>query len=187
LNNYKIYCLTNLITNEKYIGVTKQKMIRRFKAGKGYKPTTKINLAIQKYGWENFDYEILFETENKELAGMLEQEYIKKYNTISNGYNFQSGGFKDFSNPMSEKTRSKLKSIHKGKHYSKKTEFKKGTRTEYTLSIMKPVYCVELDRVFDSINIAEKELNISHHIWDCLKGKRNKCGGYHWKLVKEDE
>ena len=47
------------------------------------------------------------------------------------------------------------------------------------------VYCVELDKVFDSIVDAEKQLNISHHVWDCIRGKRNKCGGYHWKYAKE--
>lgn len=35
MSNYKVYCLTNNITGEKYIGVTKQKLYRRFKAGKG--------------------------------------------------------------------------------------------------------------------------------------------------------
>ena len=68
MSNYKVYCLTNIITGEKYIGVTKQKMYDRLKAGKGYKPTTKINQAILKYGWVNFKYNILFETNNKEIA-----------------------------------------------------------------------------------------------------------------------
>lgn len=187
MNNYKIYCLTNLITNKKYIGVTKQKMYDRLKAGKGYKPTTKINLAIQKYGWQNFEYEILFETDNKELAGMLEVEYIKKYDTIDNGYNMQSGGFKNFTGvKMNEYQKQKNRERQKGKHYSPQTEFKKGIITQYNLDKRVKVYCIELDKFFDSIAGAEKELNIPHHIHDCINGKRNVCGGYHWEKESDN-
>lgn len=48
---------------------------------------TYLRNAIQKYGWENFDVEILWEGDNFVL-GEMEKEYIKKYNTITpNGYN----------------------------------------------------------------------------------------------------
>lgn len=188
MNNYKVYCLTNEITGMKYIGVTKQKMYKRLKAGKGYKPTTKINLAIQEYGWENFSYEILYETGDKELAGLLERDYIKKYDTINNGYNMQSGGFKNFIGPKhSEETKNKMSRIKKGKHCSPKTEFKKGVRSEHTKSIMTPVLCVETGIVYDCQLEAERILGISHHINDCIKGRRNKCGGYHWELVKDGD
>lgn len=186
-NNYKVYCLTNTITNEKYIGVTKQKIYGRFKAGKGYKPTTKINLAIEKYGWKNFKYEILFECDDKELAGEKEKEYIKMFNTVEKGYNNASGGFKGYTQTFSETQKKNLSLSHKGKHYSPETEFKKGYKNEYTLSIMKPVLCVETGIIYESMNVAEKTLGISHHIWDCIKGNRNICGGYHWKLVGGEE
>lgn len=187
LNNYKVYCLTNLITNEKYIGVTKQELKRRFKAGKGYKPTTKINLAIQNYGWENFNYEVLYETSNKELAGMLEQDYIKKYNTIENGYNMQSGGFINFKGPkQSENTKKILSEIHKGKHYSPNTEWKKGAYNETCRNKKQPVLCLETGIIYESIKQAQDELGLNH-IWDCANGKRNICGGYHWILIGGDK
>lgn len=187
MSNYKVYCLTNTITKEKYIGVTKQKMYDRLKAGKGYKPNTKINQAILKYGWVNFKYNILFETENREIAGMVEEGFIKKYDTVRKGYNIQSGGFKGFTQIVTEKQKRNMSLVQKGRHYSPRTEFKKGERTEYTKTIMKPVLCIETGIIYDSINFAEKTLNISHHIWDCINGKRNRCGGYHWQLVKEEE
>lgn len=187
MNNYKVYCLTNEITGMKYIGVTKQKMCKRLKAGKGYKPTTKINLAIQEYGWENFNYEILYETGDKELAGLLERDYIKKYDTINNGYNMQSGGFKNYIGvKMTEQQKKINKERQMGKHYSPNTEFKKGVITPYNLSKRVKVYCVELDKTFDSISQAEQELNL-YHVWDCANGRRNKCGGYHWELVKDGD
>ena len=52
----------------------------------------------------------------------------------------------------------------------------------------KRVLCVELDRIFDSISEASRELNISKNgIINVLK-KRPHCntaGGYHWKYVDE--
>lgn len=184
-NNYKIYCLTNNITNEKYIGLTKQNIKRRLKNGKGYKLNTKINKAIQKYGWDNFSVKILEETKNKENADFLEKYYIKLYDTIHKGYNIATGGFSNYKQPMSKETKLKLKNIHKGKHYSKNTEFKKGIYIETSANKKVPVRCIELQIVFDSIIDAETKLNISHHIWDCIKGKRKSCGGYHWEIVKE--
>ena len=54
----------------------------------------------------------------------------------------------------------------------------------------KKVYCVELDKVFDSANQAAMQLNLfDSNIAKCCKGKYKKTGGYHWKyadnLVKE--
>ena len=48
--------------------------------------------------------------------------------------------------------------------------------------IKKPVYCVELDRVFESGAQAAKELGLNAgNISSCCKGRIKTCGGYHWK------
>ena len=45
----------------------------------------------------------------------------------------------------------------------------------------KSIYCVELDRTFDGIRAAARELNLSQsHITECCKGTRKTCGGYHF-------
>lgn len=185
IDNYKLYCLTNKINGKQYIGITKQNVKTRWRKGTGYKPNTRINKAILKYGWDNFMKEILFDNLSQEEAIRLEKEYISLLDTINNGYNVQEGGLGGANGEITDELRKKLSNSHKGLHCSPKTEFKKGDRSKAHFQIMKPVYCVELDRIFDCIADAEKELNLSHHIHDCLKGKRNKCGGYHWKYVKE--
>lgn len=184
MSNYKVYCLTNNITGEKYIGVTKQKLYRRFKAGKGYKPNTKINKAILKYGWINFMQEVLFTTDNKDLAGEMEKFFIKFYNTTENGYNNATGGFKGYTQTViiTEEHRKNLSLSHKGKHYSPATEWKKGIYNETSRNKKVPVICIELNQRFNSIKEAQQEFKV-YHIWDCIKGKRNQCGGYHWKRV----
>lgn len=60
--------------------------------GKGYKLQPKFYNAIQKYGWDNFQHDILYTDLNKENALKIESELIKKYNTIENGYNVSSYG-----------------------------------------------------------------------------------------------
>lgn len=58
-----------------------------------------------------------------------------------------------------------------------------GTRTQRT---RKRVYCVELDKVFDGVRVAAKELGLhSNHISYCCNGKQKTTGGYHWKYVEE--
>lgn len=46
----------------------------------------------------------------------------------------------------------------------------------------KKVYCIELDKTFDSQKEAEKELDIKH-ISDHLSGKQKTCGGYTFRRV----
>ena len=49
-----------------------------------------------------------------------------------------------------------------------------------------PVYCVELNKIFDGATIAAKELGLDQgSITKCCQGKRNHHGGYHWQYVKE--
>lgn len=50
--------------------------------------------------------------------------------------------------------------------------------------VSKPVYCVELDKIFKSITQAGIELNISaSHISAVCNGKRKTAAGYKWKFV----
>ena len=57
-----------------------------------------------------------------------------------------------------------------------------GTRTQRTSkALSKAVYCVELDKCFDSMKEAERQTNIHNgNISSCCKGNRKTAGGYHW-------
>ena len=53
-----------------------------------------------------------------------------------------------------------------------------GTRNQ---RLSKKVYCVELDKVFNSLTEAAKETNTNvSGISNCLKGRYKTSGGYHW-------
>ena len=52
----------------------------------------------------------------------------------------------------------------------------------------KPIYCLELNKTFSSINSAARELSLADgNICDCLnnKNRRKTVGGYHWRYVNE--
>ena len=91
---YKIYVHINKVNRKIYIGQTKQTLEQRSSNGNAYKNCRHFWNAIQKYGWENFEHIVLIENLSLEMANIIEEELIKKYNTTNhnNGYNMKSGG-----------------------------------------------------------------------------------------------
>lgn len=47
--------------------------------------------SIRKYGWDNFEKTILFETDDESLLKKLEEEFIKAYDSVRKGYNNMYG------------------------------------------------------------------------------------------------
>jgi group I intron endonuclease len=87
-----IYKITNIINNKSYIGLTKRNPKERW--WEHSKPSrnkvSALTNAINKYGKENFKFEVIYETENPNL---MERYFIRLNNTISpNGYNLTFGG-----------------------------------------------------------------------------------------------
>ena len=93
--SYLIYKHTNKLNGKSYIGLTKRTTKARWgKNGAYYKQCSKFWNAIQKYGWEAFDHDILVENiHTLAEANDLECYYINFYDTIRNGYNISKGGF----------------------------------------------------------------------------------------------
>ena len=80
-----IYKITNLINNQSYIGQSiniEQRIKQHFRN----KDKIAIDNAIQKYGKENFQWEIVEECSLKEL-NEREQYWILYYDTYRYGYN----------------------------------------------------------------------------------------------------
>ena len=74
--------------------MTKNASARWVNNGSQYKKCKFFYRAIQKYGWDNFEHEILIDNISKEEACLIEKELIKKYKTQDKnfGYNIASGG-----------------------------------------------------------------------------------------------
>lgn len=238
-----------------YIGITAQRVKKRWQAGFGYKRNSHFWNAIQKYGWDNFSHEILYTGLTAEEAFEEEKRLIAEYksNDQKFGYNLSCGGESGNTGVKmpdhvkenlirlstgrhpSEETRKKLSAARKGvkfteEHKRKISESLKGkpreghpmaeeakekirqanlgrknphkgvprsaeTRKKLSESLKgklapnrKKVICVETGEIFDSLTEGAKckgtnEQNVSA----CLRGKRNKAGGYHWEFYKEGE
>lgn len=122
-NNYCIYKHTSP-NGKVYIGQTCQNPKNRFgKNGYRYKNCTLFYNAIQKYGWDNFRHEILFEGLTQEESNQKEIELIREYrsNERSFGYNLQEGG--NNGSPTDE-TRRRMSDWQIGKVLSEETKQK---------------------------------------------------------------
>ena len=93
---YIVYKHTNKINGKVYIGQTCQDPEKRWRLnGVGYKDSPKFWNAIQKYGWDNFEHEIIEEKLNSKQADEREVYWIAYYDTYNNdekGYNMTPGG-----------------------------------------------------------------------------------------------
>jgi len=168
------------------------------------KANTKFGCAIRKYGLENFEYEILFETdvfedksELKLLLNELEIKYIAQYDSYNNGYNCTKGGDGSLGIICSEETREKRRLAGTGrKHTPEAIEKMKKNRTPVPISETtkealnksknKPVLQFtksgEFIQEWESITIAANANNINRSgIYNCCNGRGKTASGFVWK------
>lgn len=98
---FYIYCITNQITGEKYVGQTVQPVEARFRShlsmfrNKDKHPEYQhrpLMVAMEAYGVENFILSVLEEVSNESLLDDREIFWIKTLDTFNNGYNSTRGG-----------------------------------------------------------------------------------------------
>ncbi len=93
-NIWHLYKITNSINDKIYIGVTSRPTDRKkvHFYNRSQKARSLIKNAIDKYGPENFNFEIIC-TGHRDYIYDLEVKAIQTYSTISpNGYNIKPGG-----------------------------------------------------------------------------------------------
>lgn len=89
-----LYCVYEHVfpNGKKYIGISKDPELRWMKNGRGYANQQKMFRAINKYGWENIQHNIIIDDISEQQAKQLEMYLIKSLDTIENGYNTTIGG-----------------------------------------------------------------------------------------------
>lgn len=208
---YSLYIHTNKINNKMYIGITQQfPAYKRWKNGMGYKKSPRFFNAIVKYGWDNFNHQVIYDNLQKEEAEKLEKEYIKKYNTTNElyGYNMLKGGgitslteltkykirIKAIGRKHSQETKHKMSIAHIGKQKCLGYKHNEATRQKHRELMLgtknhkaKAVIQYDLEgnfiKRYSYMEEIKQDLCIPNtsHISDCCRGKRNKCYGYVWK------
>lgn len=91
-----IYKFTLKDSNRCYIGQTIQDPNRRrlehlshsYHSPKSYH----FHNALQKYGVDNFSFEVIATANDIEELNLLEIQFIKEFNSIENGFNIREGG-----------------------------------------------------------------------------------------------
>lgn len=207
-----VYYHRNKINGKIYIGITKQKPEKRWNNGKGYNYNTYFYSSILKYGWDNFEHEVLIDELTKYEATNIEIELILKYKTMEQefGYNLTSGGdgcdgFKHTQetkeklrlskfgkeNPLygirrSEETKKKLKLVNIGREHTEKERRKRAK------SLSKPIVQLTIDGKFIREWESAKEVNTEYgynnsHIRECClkKGGRKTSNGFIWMSLEE--
>lgn len=128
-----IYMFTNKVNGKKYIGKTINPA-ERYRNHKYANEDSVFHRAIKKYGFENFEYEILeshfynSKDESNDQLNELEKFYIKKYesNIDINGYNISEGGEGTSGHHRKWETRLKISESKKGNNNPmKKSENRK--------------------------------------------------------------
>ena len=122
-NNYCVYVHTNKINGKKYVGQTKMKPEERWGSkGHRYRECTHFFNAIKKWGFDNFEHEIVYSGLSHTEANEKEQELIELYNTRNSkyGYNLREGGS---NGGLSEESKKKLSVSRKGKYKGKDHHF----------------------------------------------------------------
>lgn len=113
---YCVYMHTNKINGKKYVGQTVHgdRPHKRWDNGNGYKKCPYFYRAIQKYGWDNFEHEIIANNLTPQEADNFERLLIEKLNTTNhdNGYNLEPGGTKN--KTLSEETKKRISESHIG-------------------------------------------------------------------------
>ena len=111
---YKVYVHISP-DNKKYVGMTSMKPEYRWNSGRGYKTHERFWEDIQKYGWDNFQHNILRKNLTFDEACFWEKAYIQHYESYDpeKGYNRTFGGETNY--PTSE-TRERFSQAQSGEN-----------------------------------------------------------------------
>ena len=184
MNNYTVY-VHIFPNNKKYVGITRQSTIRRWNNGTGYKNSTIMYNAINKYKWHNIEHKILYTNLTKLEAEQMEIKLIKEWelNNPCFGYNIEKGG--NATGKIGELQRKKisntLKELYKDKRnhpmYGKKRIVASLYKSIIQYDMKNNVICK-----YNSLQSASKitKINMSC-ISECCHNKQHTAGGYIWK------
>lgn len=192
-----IYKILNIVNKKFYIGSScnmykrKKEHLRQLELNKHH--SIKLQRAYNKYGKDNFVFEIVEYVNKKDLL-KREQYWIDKLDAVKNGYNVNNKANKPPSKngkiPWNKGkknvyTKETLEKMSKAKINKKITEEHKNkiknTTRNKIYNTSKSIICIEDNIIFKSINEASRIKKIDRkNISKCCNGERKTAGGFHW-------
>jgi hypothetical protein len=119
--NAGIYFIENLEDGRKYIGSSVSVYTRisthKYRLSKKIHANAKLQNAVNKYGIDNFKFEVI---ELCDAGALLvkEQEYIDKYKCVDEGYNIQKVAGSHIGIKRSEETKRRMSESQKGRVFT---------------------------------------------------------------------
>ena len=195
---YILYEHRNKINGKRYIGITNNKTKRWYGKGKHCDGCPYFFAAIQKYGWDNFEHNVLIYDLTREEASRLEKHYIEIFKTCDKafGYNLAEGGVNAptmLGKHHSEETRQKMREKALGRtipdeqrqsHSKWMSENFIGNRNPKS----RAVRCINTGEVFETQRMAAQEKGVlQSKISLCCQGKRSHTHGLMWEYADKME
>lgn len=118
---YSIYKFVNTINNKVYIGYSNN-VNRRYLEHKSnhIRVKNKFYNAIKKYGWDNFQFEIIYQSlDGDHCLFEMEKYFILEYNSYKKGYNSSLGGDSLSGSQKSDYVRKKMSKARNHKFIAK--------------------------------------------------------------------
>jgi group I intron endonuclease len=116
-----VYKVINKINNKVYIGQTSKTLEVRIKSHikeANNNSNLLLHKAIRKYGIDNFTWEVIRYCSNRKELNDVEITEIALHKSIENGYNITKGGVGMLGYKHTDKTKSKISKIGKGRKIS---------------------------------------------------------------------
>lgn len=168
---YTIYKCLNNITGKVYIGFDSKWPNRVSVHKSSYKKQdSKFYRAIKKYGWENFEWSVLYQSKEKEYTlNVMENFFIKEYNSFEDGYNSTLGGDGTFGLKFIGESNPFFNKKHKIETIEKMTISKKGSNNPNFGKITSEEV---KKKISDSLKNREFTEEWRNKISDSLKGRK---------------
>ena len=133
---YTIYKSVNTKTGKVYIGFDSNWPNRvRIHKSASKNQNYKFYHAIRKYGWDNFEWSVIYQSKDKQhTLKKMESYFINEYNSMKNGYNSTLGGDGTFGLILSEESRklisikNKIPKPHTAEHNKKIGDANRGKK-----------------------------------------------------------
>lgn len=178
-----VYCFINKTNGKRYIGKTvneKERMLRHKRDAKT--PDRALYHAVQKYGWDNFEYIVLFSITGDDIREIdkeiqiKEKEFIEKYMSSVYGYNMTTGGDGAAGRRASATTKAKMSEAQRRRGaWPMLAEINKKKVLKYDLTG---------NFICEYTSLVEAAAGCGgnpKHISRCCRGDRHKTRGYLWR------
>lgn len=189
-DTYCVYIHTNKINGKRYVGQTVRgdNPERRWQNGNGYKTQKYFWRAIQKYGWESFEHEIIASNLTKAEANNFEILLIQALNTTNSlfGYNMTLGGVGSLGLHPTEEQINKRKQTMR-KYYDDNNFIKKMRDVAPKRSICQFTVAGEFIATYESAMEIQRQTGIHNgDVSKCAFGKTTHKDNYIF-LFEEDQ